>query len=633
VVASEYTAEVITVDGQQRRVIKGWVGGKEVTISFPEGDFSANHASEGFGVAFRYSSAYDMHVFKPFEDLLGNGRGDLGVSVKAVESVMLHYYGTSSTDTSLAVVNIYKPLSELIQKVVATASVKVPDLMTPKRAWSLTPYVFTRFDSSLDGPGTIHTLLTRHTYINFERFTLSQTDFARRCKLTSEALQYAEDAAEFYSDRMHEIPSELQDALAHECRAWMKRGLKSMNVPADLDDKSMTDDRLLRMLVEFHGEGELTAKAAVAFGLQEEHIYEAAKVGEFNKQQWRLKPESLIDKVTEKAFEDSHPVTRDRANQPVFGPEPDTGMRIQPIFRLAAECILVSFDSTVTISSIPGLRPDQAYQMPFASLPRELRKSAFWQTVDMTSCDSTHFIATLYLFGLLLNMAIPRAKELVTLVMIIMSTLSCRWRAKTKKWFQTADFWAALMSGTPWTLFLNCVQMLLVLGGDKVNFLSLIVGGDDLVFSSLCIPRCGFKRAKYFLMEVRIEGTTQGYFMFHARIHCPLGSYPHIMKCAAKVINRRYPVGPTLERNIKIFQVSVAEQLTGFDDPVFREQAITINHEVTGIPYIYVDVCVRSMEEFTVAKTTDVMSLCCEQQLHWLETFYPVKHDGRLILV
>eukprot|EP00971_Amphidinium_carterae_P189875 3768997-Amphidinium_carterae.1 len=97
---------------------------------------------------------------------------------------------------------------------------------------------------------------------------------------------------------------------------------------------------------------------------------------------------------------------------------------------------------------------------------------------------------------------------------------------------QTADFWAALMSGLPDTFLRNCLKMVGVAGVSFRRFLALLVGGDDLSKIGLPEDTADFALASKLGNTVKVEHEEMGRIYFHSRILDKYGCHPDVFKVA-----------------------------------------------------------------------------------------------------
>eukprot|EP00959_Pyramimonas_sp_CCMP1952_P296671 6206392-Pyramimonas_sp.AAC.1 len=158
-------------------------------------------------------------------------------------------------------------------------------------------------------------------------------------------------------------------------------------------------------------------------------------------------------------------------------------------------------------------------------------------------------------------MIAPNARMFVRAVMTLLINATCHWRAKSNKTKQSLDFWGALTSGTAWTFMLNSVHMLMILCADVPDFVSAVVGGDDVSYATLSQHSLLFPRAKIFLLRLTIDKVTVVHFLFRARWRDPAGSCDDRFKAAAKALSRRCALHPGLLEDIRAYQISKRDQL------------------------------------------------------------------------
>ena len=185
-------------------------------------------------------------------------------------------------------------------------------------------------------------------------------------------------------------------------------------------------------------------------------------------------------------------------------------------------------------------------------------------TLDLRECDASHHRGDMILRGLLLKALLPEARILRLAYLALASTAAARWRARTVKLVQPADFWSALMSGLPDTFMRNCIKMLGVAGTLKLAIAFMIVGGDDLALGTFDLKAPNFNLAGQLGNIVTLERTAVGEFWFHFRIVDKHGSHPDICKVAGKVLDRRF-VRPKhcVHDEVRAYIVSVRDQLAG----------------------------------------------------------------------
>ena len=85
-------------------------------------------------------------------------------------------------------------------------------------------------------------------------------------------------------------------------------------------------------------------------------------------------------------------------------------------------------------------------------------------TFELKECDASHHSGDIIFAGLLLKAVCPEARLSHMAYFAIASTVASRWRARTVKLGQPADFWASLMSGFAreprwWTSFPNVCRL------------------------------------------------------------------------------------------------------------------------------------------------------------------------------
>lgn len=89
-----------------------------------------------------------------------------------------------------------------------------------------------------------------------------------------------------------------------------------------------------------------------------------------------------------------------------------------------------------------------------------------------------------------------------------------------------------------------------------------MLGGDDLAVGQLLYEALDFSHLEKFRVSFVLPLPTVGIFQFHGRLHDSSGSFPHILKVAGGVLDRRFsPIKHIAIKELTEFRQSVADQL------------------------------------------------------------------------
>jgi hypothetical protein len=168
-----------------------------------------------------------------------------------------------------------------------------------------------------------------------------------------------------------------------------------------------------------------------------------------------------------------------KGNQPVQSIVPMVGMLFAPYFRLCNATLQSSFDHSIVIANLPGLRPQDVHRLAFLASNRPHLSEAHWVEADVSECDASHDLSDKVFLGKILRLMLPKSKRLRRTILAVMMLCDSAWRSVSIVTRQNSTHRGALPSGVPWTFLANSVKVIKHVALDFPSFIRLVVGGDD----------------------------------------------------------------------------------------------------------------------------------------------------------
>jgi hypothetical protein len=613
-------------EGVYRRHFSVWTGGEIVKGSFREAPFCSVFLPQGAGTTL----TYQIHQHIPVDfDFLESRSSKFSMQdiINAVH-VLDYTHGFASANDKIAIVNSIQSFGKIAQHAISVDRLRIPELPAATDRLCLTNRVYFRHDRSKYQPQAMFSLLSRHIVDNFEKRINSEKVQGNRMAMRSEEEQYAlrvyRSMIEY--DRVRTYDASQLEMLGFNTMGWAKRALSAL-LPKVVDD-SLDEYKLLRLL-QAYGTTDMESRDAIGGLLNADDFLYSNLSSEFDKTQYRARLLRRLFTMWVQDFCSMHPVLKPKGNQPVMIANASMTMFAQETVRAVSAILVAGFNESVFIGSTPGVQPREFHHYAFGGIEPELKESLFWVELDVQQSDSSHFRALFVFISLLLHHMAPSAKFLHAAWGALLHAVSHHWRARNLATKQKADFWAVLMSGTAWTFLANSLFVLMLATGDHPDYLKALVGGDNATLAFASLKALKFKRAEYFGVTMKIERISSLYTTFLGILVSRFGAFPDLLKCAAKVIDRRYNKDRALALvEIEAYQVSVKDQLACLHDADSYGNAVGLTALANEMSYDAADLACRFLIDFAFAPPERVFKLCISQSNIVLESISFTAFDG-----
>jgi hypothetical protein len=464
--------------------------------------------------------------------------------VTSMEIMALYTHGTPSMHANVQVVNIVHPMGKVIQQARPT-KVQIPiDQRNNFQARTLTPGVYTRDDNCKRSSASTFTAASRAARYNLEQKIALTAGVTQRQAMRATQRGLAKQAARNLKSKLQPLDATAVDLIAEKLEAAIRRAMKQFEDFSKLKD--LPNSEAMFRIAELFDINDVKSKASVLGALREIDLAFASLLASVDKTQQKLKPGlplwKSVNKSVSKLFAAFNIVVRIKSNQPVQALNATVGMLLQGMTRIICLVLALGAGDIAHLDFLCGVEPYDLHDIVFTKFNPDENSRLFFHPVDAVECDASHDLSDVIFPALVLKMLCPELPLLWKFWFAMVSRIEGKWRSRLLINRQSFDHIFKLPSGVPWTFLKNTCKILKHVALDCPGFVYLVAGGDDGVIYKLNARTVSFPLSAKLGLEVTTEQCTQDHFCYHSFIHTPAGSYPDLVKCAIKVLGRRYPV-------------------------------------------------------------------------------------------